>query len=166
MAEEKKLTFEEAYDYLASRRKRFDADGDGKLSRAERARANAFLRADQLEAADHTHSLAVKPAQLLGLFNALVLAGLLWFFYRLRRREGQVFALLVVLYPITRFVLEAIRDDNAHNLLKGVFTHNQYTSMVLTTIGIVMWLLLRWLPASTGPTWAGREYERCPFRTG
>jgi len=62
-----------------------------------------------------------------------------------------------VLYPITRFVLEAVRDDNAHDVLKGVFTHNQYTSIVITTIGIGLWLALYLVPASAGPARARRQ---------
>lgn len=152
-----RLSFEEAWHYLMARRERFDADGDGKLSAAERSAANRLLQADQLRLAASAMSLPVKPAQILGVINALILAGLLWLFYRLRTREGQAFALLVILYPVTRFVLEIIRDDNAHSIQAGVFTHNQYTSMALTTIGIVMWLSLRLLPASAGPTWADRR---------
>jgi prolipoprotein diacylglyceryltransferase len=160
-----RLTFEEAWQYLLERRRRFDADRDGRLSAPERAAANRLLQADQFQLAAAALSLPVKPAQVLGVINALLLAGLLWWFYRLRRREGQVFALLVVLYPITRFVLEIVRDDNAHDILAAVFTHNQYTSMALTTIGIVMWLSLRLLPASAGPAWADRRPAAAPVRS-
>jgi len=151
-----KLTFEEAYAYLVSRRKRFDVDGDGRLADAEREAAERFLRADQFALAAAEHSLPVKPAQALGILNALLLAGLVGAVYRLRRREGQAFAMLVVLYPVTRFVLESIRDDNPHNVLAGVFTHNQYTSFALTTIGIVLLVSLRFLSPSAGPTGAAR----------
>ena len=152
-----RLTFEEAWHYLVERRRRFDADRDGRLSAPERAAANGLLQADQFQLAAAALSLPVKPAQVLGVINALVLAGLLAWFYRLRTREGRVFALLVILYPITRFVLEIVRDDNAHDILGGDFTHNQYTSMALTTIGILMWYSLRLLPASAGPAWADRR---------
>jgi prolipoprotein diacylglyceryltransferase len=157
-----KLSFDELWEYLTWRRTQFDADGDGKLSPAERAAANRTLQADQFALAGHSHSLAVKPSQALGIANALLLGGLVWAFFRFRKREGQAFALLVVLYPITRFVEESIRDDNPHNLMAGVFTHNQYTSMVLTTIGIGMWLLLRYLPGSAGPAWADRQAAAAP----
>ncbi|MCK4600995.1 MAG: prolipoprotein diacylglyceryl transferase, partial [Phycisphaerae bacterium] len=72
--------------------------------------------AGQVVLAEASWSRPVKPAQALGLISALVLAALLMGFYRLRTSEGQVFALLLVLYPITRFVLEAIRDTGAHDL--------------------------------------------------
>lgn len=102
------------------------------------------------------HSHVVKPSQAIGIVNALLLAVILALFYRLRRREGQVFALLFILYPITRFFEELIRDDNAHDLAAGIFTHNQYTSMVLLAAGIVLMLVIRKLPASCGPAWKER----------
>jgi phosphatidylglycerol---prolipoprotein diacylglyceryl transferase len=100
--------------------------------------------------------LPVKPAQLVDVGSSLVIAGLLMLFHRYRTREGQVIALLMLLYPITRFILEMIRDDNPHNLMDLVLTHNQYTSIVLLVIGVAMWLGLRKLPASAGRTWAQR----------
>ena len=83
-------------------------------------------------------------------------AALLTGFHRLRRREGQVFAMMLVLYPITRFILESIRDDNPHDLLAGSFTHNQYTSIGMFVIGVVMLFVLRKLPAAGGETWSQR----------
>jgi prolipoprotein diacylglyceryltransferase len=158
------LSFEEAYAYLLFRRDRFDADGDGTLSPPERQAANRFLQADQIQLTAQQRSLPVKPAQPLGLVNALVLAGLLGLFYRLRKREGQVFALLLILYPITRFVLEIIRADNVHNVLAADLTHNQYISMALTTIGMVTWFWLHRLPASAGPGGAQRQVAAAPAR--
>ncbi len=106
----------------------------------------------QIRVAETIRSRPAKPAQPLGIVNALLLAGILLAFSRLRTREGQVFALMVVLYPITRFLLESIRADNGHNLARGILTHNQYTSIFLTIIGIVLWMVLRKLPASAKRT--------------
>jgi len=114
------------------------------------------LSGEQVALAEATRSLPVKPAQLLGIVNALVLAGALWMFSRLRRREGQVFALLVILYPVTRFVLEAIRAENHESLMKPVLTHNQITSLAMLAAGIVYWVFLQKRPASAGPVWAQR----------
>jgi len=105
---------------------------------------------EQIAIAESSRSLPVKPAQVLGMINALLIAGLLTGFYRLRRREGQVFALMLMLYPVTRFILESIRDDNAHDLLAGVLTHNQYTSLVTFAVGGLMMLGLGKLPAVAG----------------
>ena len=159
-----RLGFEEYWAYVLWRRSwlvgRFDADADGKLSEQERRAANEFLQADQIALALNSYAHPVTPAQALGVINALLLAGLLAVFHRLRRREGQVFAVLLVTYPITRFVLEAIRDDNPHNLLRGVLTHNQYTSLAMLLSGIVLLIVLQKLPPSAGPAWARRRADQ------
>jgi len=112
--------------------------------------------AGQIALAEASYSNPVQPAQAMGIVNALLIAALLAGFFRLRTREGQVFALMLMLYPVTRFVLESIRDDNAHNLLAGVLTHNQYTSIATFIIGAAMMAALAKLPRSAGPTWTGR----------
>ena len=101
-------------------------------------------------------SLPVQPAQAYGIVNALLLAGILLCFSRLRWREGQVFAMMLILYPITRIVLESIRGDNPHNLLRMQLTHNQWTSLATTAAGLVMWLALTRLPKACGLTWGER----------
>jgi len=161
------LSFDEFWRYASSRRdalyNRFSAGEDKtKLVGAETRNANEYLQTDEIALARETHALAIKPAQALGIINALLLAGILTWFHRLRKREGQVFALLLVLYPITRFMLEAIRDDNPHNLMEGVLTHNQYTSLAMVAAGIVLFVLLRRMPASCGPTWAQRLAQAQP----
>ncbi len=150
------LDFTEMQDYLRARRAwvlgRFDADNDGQLSEAERAAANAYLQEDLFALASAERSAPVKPAQLLSLIGALVVAGILHGFYRLRWREGQVFALMAMVYPVVRFFEEALRDGNAHDLSAGVLTHNQVTVLVIAGAGLIMWLALRRLPPSAGPT--------------
>ena len=157
------LSFADVWSYLQARRRwvtaRFDRDGDATLSDAERARASAWLSEDLYALASRQKSLPVKPAQLLGLINALLLAGLLAGFYRLRRREGQVFALLMVAYPVTRFILESVRADNAHSLANFVLTHNQYSSIGILAVGLLFLAALQRAPASAGPTWARRVAE-------
>jgi prolipoprotein diacylglyceryltransferase len=111
--------------------------------------------------AEAQHSLAVRPSQALSIAGAALLALLLALFTRLRNREGQVFALLMLGYPVLRFFEELIRADNPHNLSwhwsQLILTHNQYTSMVMFVIGIVILLALTRLPPSCGPAWAQRS---------
>ncbi len=96
-------------------------------------------------------SLPVQPAQVYGICNALLLAGILICFSRLRWREGQVFAMMLVLYAPTRIVLESIRGDNPHDLLRLQLTHNQWTSLGMLAAGVALMLWLQRLPA-----WRGR----------
>jgi len=163
-----RLTFSEVWRYLRNRKARIVKQfhgADGELSPQERARANEYLQADTLALAGQERSAPVRPAQLLSLLDALLLAGMLLLFSPLRKREGQVFALLLILYPVLRFLEESIRSNNllpVWDWLHGgsragmVFTHNQYTSVLMMTIGMVIWLALRYLPASAGPAWKER----------
>ena len=64
----------------------------------------------------------------------------------LRKRDGEVFALMLVLYPITRFLLEMMRSHGEHGLGRSILTHNQYTSLAVVVTGIIFWCILRKLP--------------------
>ena len=123
---------------------------------APRLKLPASLTDDQARQALSLRSLPVKPAQLYGIGNALLLACILLCFSRMRRREGQVFMLMLVLYPITRIVLESIRGDNPHNLLTGRLTHNQWVSLAMAAAGVAGWLLLRLARADAGHFWRRR----------
>lgn len=159
------LTFEHAWRYLQWRRNWLERKF-GPLEAPEAAeQANRYLQASEVALAGAQRSLPVKPAQPLGIVNALLLAGLLMAFSRLRTREGQVFALLLILYPITRFLLEMVRA-NAHDLSHGVLTHNQYTSMILVTAGLGLMVLLHKLPASAGPAAFERAGRTAPNGRG
>ncbi len=136
--------------------------GSGDALTADEAKAaNEYLQADMISMAEAQRSLAVRPSQALAIAGAALLALLLSLFTRLRKREGQVFACLMLAYPVLRFFEELIRADNPHNLSlhwsRLILTHNQYTSMVMFVIGIVILLAMRSLPPSCGPAWAQRS---------
>jgi len=155
-----RLNFEEMRDYLRARRDwalaRFDADRSGDLSSQERRSADAYLQADLFKLVEGSWSAPVKPAQPIAMLGALVMAGLLSAFYRLRTREGQVFAMFAIAYGLVRFLEEGIRDQNAHDLSHGVLTHNQYTAVALAAAGVLMLLWLQRLAPSAGASWAQR----------
>jgi len=150
---EKRLTFEEAMGYLNARLKALERQED--LQRPDKKldidKANAYLQADLYEILDNEWSNPRIPAQVLGIINALVIAGLLGLFYRHRWREGQVFALLLMLYPPTRFLLESLRDDDPLNVIHGNWTHNQISAIFMVAAGIIMWLWLDRRSPSVGP---------------
>ncbi len=135
----------------------------GRFTPEELTRARRILKRpseltdEQARRAADLLSLPVQPAQVFGIVNALLIAGVLWCFSRLRRREGQVFALMLILYPITRFALEGLRGDNPHNLFRLELTHNQYTSVGMIGLGLLLLFGLRFLPAGAGPFRRGRE---------
>jgi len=94
--------------------------------------------------AQAVHSLPIHPTQLYSAVDALVLWLLLSAYYPLRRRDGEVMGLLMVTYPVTRFVIEYLRND------EGAFfaglTIAQNISLLLLLGGVVYWAWLLSLP--------------------
>jgi phosphatidylglycerol---prolipoprotein diacylglyceryl transferase len=91
-----------------------------------------------------SHSLRVHPTQLYSALDSLVLLVLLTAYYPLRRRDGEVMGVLVLTYPITRFLIEHLRND------EGAFfagmTISQNISILIFVGGLVYWGWLRTLP--------------------
>lgn len=91
------------------------------------------------------HSLPVHPTQLYAaLDGVLILALLTWYFPR-RRRDGEVMALLMLAYPVVRFIEESLRADEAP-FLAGM-TISQDISVLLFACGAVFWAWLLRQPA-------------------
>ncbi len=93
---------------------------------------------------DAAHSLPVHPTQIYSALDALFLFVLLTAFYPLRRRDGEVMGLLMLCYPISRFLIEILRND------EGVFvlglTISQTISASLFAAGLLYWGWLLTLP--------------------
>ncbi len=87
-------------------------------------------------------SLGVTPAQLLASINAFLLATVLWFYFPMRRYDGQVFALLLIFYAVTRFLLEIIRQDE-YGQFGTSLTIAQWVSLVMFAGGIALFTLAR-----------------------
>ncbi len=94
--------------------------------------------------------LPIHPTQLYSVANALIISAVLYLLWRrgLDRpghqprlaRPGSITAMAFVLYGVTRFVLEALRDDNPYELAR--LTISQITSIAMLALGIVLLILL------------------------
>lgn len=91
-----------------------------------------------------TESLPIHPTQLYSALDGLVLLILLSAYYPLRRRDGEVMGLLMIAYPITRFLIEYIRNDEVA-FFAGL-TISQTISVLLLLSGLVYWAWLSTLP--------------------
>jgi phosphatidylglycerol:prolipoprotein diacylglycerol transferase len=91
------------------------------------------------------HALPVHPTQLYSAIDGLVLFGLLTAFYPLRRRDGEVMALLMVTYPLTRFLIELLRNDES--VFFAGMTISQNVSVFLLAGGLLYWYCLSRWPA-------------------
>jgi phosphatidylglycerol:prolipoprotein diacylglycerol transferase len=89
-------------------------------------------------------SLPVHPTQIYAAFDGLVLLLLLSAYYPLRRRDGEVMGLLMLTYPVTRILIEYLRND------EGIFfagmTISQNISLALLLGGVIYWIWLSRLP--------------------
>ena len=60
-----------------------------------------------------TKSLPVYPTQLYSTIDALIICLLLLAYDPFRRRDGELFAIMATIYPVTRFLIEILRTDEA-----------------------------------------------------
>jgi len=88
-------------------------------------------------------SLPVHPAQLYAALDAAILAGLAVAFTPVARRDGEVFALVLTLHPISRILLEAIRIDEAPALGTPLSISQLISLVMLTAAGLLWWWLSR-----------------------
>ena len=80
-------------------------------------------------------SRGVHPTQIYSSINAFVLCLFLWFYWHVRKNDGEVMALMLVLYPISRFVLELIRNDESGQFGTEL-TISQWVSLLTVACGI------------------------------
>ena len=105
---------------------------------------------------DALRSLPLHPTQLYSAFDGLLLWALLAAYYPLRRNDGRVMALYLIAYPITRFLIELLRDDEV--ALASGFTIAQTVSLFVLASGLMFWSWLstraevRWADGAAGST--------------
>jgi phosphatidylglycerol:prolipoprotein diacylglycerol transferase len=93
----------------------------------------------------------VHPTQVYSSINALLLCLLMLAVYPFRQRHGQVIALLLSLYAVTRFLLEVIRSDEAG--LLADLTIAQTISILVAIAMVVLWIYVqRQPPLRCSPT--------------
>jgi phosphatidylglycerol---prolipoprotein diacylglyceryl transferase len=107
-------------------------------------------------------SLPVHPTQLYASVAGFVLLGLLLAHFARRRRAGEVMALLMIVYPVTRWPLEMIRGDEPA-ILMGM-TLSQNISVALFACGLAVWCGLRGGFSITGATADRSPPVRSPGR--
>jgi phosphatidylglycerol:prolipoprotein diacylglycerol transferase len=82
-------------------------------------------------------TLGLHPTQLYEVVSMALLFLVLTAYYPLRRRPGQVMAVLMVGYGVHRYLNELLRDDPRPQGLES------YTSILLVVAGIAMWTYLQ-----------------------
>ncbi|MCE5303063.1 MAG: prolipoprotein diacylglyceryl transferase [Planctomycetaceae bacterium] len=94
-------------------------------------------------------SLPVHPTQIYSVIDALFLCVVLLLCDRRRHRDGVLFALMLSIYPVTRFVIEGLRSDEA-----PVFGTNlsiaQVVSLLLLACAVGLWIFILRRPVCEG----------------
>jgi len=90
-------------------------------------------------------SVPVHPTQIYSAIDGALLALVLWFYFPYRRHDGEVFALLITLHPISRFVLEMIRSDEPGQF-GTVLTISQWLSLGILIVAVGFWILVERRP--------------------
>lgn len=92
-------------------------------------------------AAARTRSLPIHPTQLYSTIDAGLTAWLLWAWFPHRRRDGEVALLMFTIYPVTRFLTEAIRTDEPAIFGTGL-SISQNVSIIVLTLAVIGWVWL------------------------
>ncbi len=104
------------------------------------------LTAGELRAlAESYRSTPVHPTQPYATLTALLIALFLNALYWRRTRDGQVFCALLLIEPVTRWLLEVIRADNPIDTI-GVFTVSQFLAVCMMLVGLIGLVVLRGRP--------------------
>ena len=93
-------------------------------------------------------SLPVHPTQLYSAANALMLCLFLLAYAPFCRRDGELWATFMLLYPITRFLLEMIRVDEPGVFRTGL-TISQLVSLMLLLCAMAFWAHVLMKPPGT-----------------
>ena len=104
------------------------------------------------EIAPPPRSLPVHPTQIYSAANGLILCLLLLVFARFQRRDGEVFALLLLIYPISRFFIEWLRTDEAAIFGTGM-SISQNVSLLLLICAAGLWFYVLRQPRAAGHKW-------------
>ena len=104
------------------------------------------LTPEQLHEIQHGQyrMLPIHPAQLYSVANALLLCLILNFLFRYRKHNGQIFAVMLILYGPARFGLEALRNSSPYEF--NGLTISQNLGLLALLAGIIMLLILQKTP--------------------
>lgn len=87
-------------------------------------------------------SLAVYPTQLYSAVDAAILCFLTWAYYPYRRRDGELVAMLFFFNPLTRILLEIVRDDEPGRF-GTMLTISQLLAVGMMAFAVVLFLAIR-----------------------
>ncbi|HUN80541.1 MAG TPA: prolipoprotein diacylglyceryl transferase family protein [Phycisphaerae bacterium] len=123
-------------DALAEARKAYFTHQISPVGLVEQQASRYGLTVRQLAAlADHYRSKPVHPTQLYEMISGMLISWLLSIMFYYRRRHGILLPWFLILYSISRYLLEAIRQDNPLDV--GGVTISQAISFGTFAAGVI-----------------------------
>lgn len=121
---------------------------NGQARTVEEIQSDPTLAPEQqarlLKEAAAQHALPVHPAELYSTLTAWLIAALLIAYFALPHAPGRVFALMLMLESVTRFLLETVRAEPVFTPFgKHIFGNMSYSmvlSIPLLALGIILWI--------------------------
>lgn len=101
------------------------------------------IKAPDMLMPDGSATVPLHPTQIYSSILAFLLAGVLTWYFPRRTCEGTVFALGWMLYPVNRFILESIRDDEPDRMFNMTFSQNMSVALFLMGVVLMIWLQMR-----------------------
>jgi phosphatidylglycerol:prolipoprotein diacylglycerol transferase len=109
---------------------------------------DATRRAELVKLAQSQRALPVHPAELYSTFTALLIAAFLVAYFTLPHAPGRVFALMLIVEGISRFLLETVRAEPVGTFfgyhIFGRLTFGEGTSILIVAMGVIMWVVFGW----------------------
>jgi phosphatidylglycerol:prolipoprotein diacylglycerol transferase len=96
---------------------------------------------------NHPDSLAptgipLHPTQLYESLSNLIIFSILWFFRKRKKHDGQIFWIYVLLYGVTRSVIETFRADFRGEYIFGYLSVSQGIGGFMALVSVIMLLIL------------------------
>jgi phosphatidylglycerol:prolipoprotein diacylglycerol transferase len=101
----------------------------------------------------------LQPTQIYSAINAVILMLFLLACCPFRRRDGEIFALWITIYPVTRYILEDIRIDEAE-MFGTSWSISQIVSIILLVAVVGIWAIV--LRQPRGKLWATTAHQNKP----
>ncbi len=107
-----------------------------------------------------TRSLPIHPTQIYSSINACLLCCWVWLLQPFPKRDGIVFCWAILLYAISRFLLEGVRSDEAGQLGTAL-TISQVVAIVSMVVACLSLILIRYR-AAEGRVWNWQNPSTSP----
>ena len=87
-------------------------------------------------------SKPVHPTQVYSSVNAFLMSLFLWCYFAYRKGDGEVFAVMLMIYSVARYLLETIRNDESGQF-GTEFTISQWVSFAVVVAGVGLFVYSR-----------------------